>query len=183
MSGGAHGRLRSRSSTPLEAASTRSLAPALTRARQILPGPLAPSAPAAVRLREWLRRRRRLRSGGLGSREMALEPGRWLRVGIRLRWSRCGSAKKYLAPDRFEGGFDRRGRAGAPPPSETIRKATGVKYTSGASASEGWGTVKEMVSDGITPSDSSTTPTLAGMSPAAVAEGVKSYAPTCTNSG
>ncbi len=57
--------------------------------------------------------------------------------------------------------------------SETIRKATGVKYTR-MSVSEGWGSVKEMVADGITPLILYN-PTLAGMSPAAVAEGVKGY--------
>lgn len=58
--------------------------------------------------------------------------------------------------------------------SETIRKTTGVKYTKLGVGSEGWGTVKEMVGDGITPL-LLYNPTLAGMSPAAVAEGVKAY--------
>jgi hypothetical protein len=57
---------------------------------------------------------------------------------------------------------------------ETIRKATRVKYTRLSVGSEGWGTAKEMVGDGITPLILYN-PTLAGMSPAAVAEGVKAY--------
>jgi len=59
---------------------------------------------------------------------------------------------------------------------ETIRKATGVKYTRGALGPEGWSVVKEEVSDGITPLILYN-PGLAGMSPTAVAEGVKSYLP------
>jgi len=58
--------------------------------------------------------------------------------------------------------------------SETIRKATRVKYTRMSVGSEGWGSAKEMVGDGITPLILYN-PTLAGMSPAAVAAGVKAY--------
>jgi hypothetical protein len=61
-------------------------------------------------------------------------------------------------------------------PSETIRKATGVRYTRGALGPEGWGGVKELVSEGITPLILYA-PTMAGMTPAAVAEGVMSYVP------
>jgi hypothetical protein len=63
-------------------------------------------------------------------------------------------------------------------PSETIRKATGVRYTKLNPSVEGWTPTKEMVGDGITPLllyDPSTP--LAGESPSAVAEGVMSYVP------
>jgi hypothetical protein len=58
--------------------------------------------------------------------------------------------------------------------SETIRKATGVRYTKLTIGPEGWGTVEEMVHDGVTPLILYN-PDMAPMSPAAVAEGVKSY--------
>jgi hypothetical protein len=58
--------------------------------------------------------------------------------------------------------------------SETIRKATGVRFTKLTVGPEGWGTVEEMVQDGITPLILYN-PGMAGMSPASVAAGVKSY--------
>jgi hypothetical protein len=61
-----------------------------------------------------------------------------------------------------------------PTASETIRKTTGVRYTKLTIGSEGWGTVEEMVRDGVSPLILYN-PGLAGMSPAAVAAGVKSY--------
>jgi hypothetical protein len=62
-------------------------------------------------------------------------------------------------------------------PSETIRKATGVKYTRVNPLSEGgWGPTRELVSEGITPLVLYD-PDMKGMSPAAVAEGVKSFLP------
>jgi hypothetical protein len=62
--------------------------------------------------------------------------------------------------------------------SETIRKATGVKYTKLNPGAEGWGPTKEMLSDGVTPLllYNPSTP-LAEMTPAQVAEGVLSYVP------
>jgi hypothetical protein len=57
---------------------------------------------------------------------------------------------------------------------ETIRKATGVRYTKLTVGPEGWGTVEEMVHDGVTPLILYN-PGMAGMSPAAVAAGVKTY--------
>jgi hypothetical protein len=61
-------------------------------------------------------------------------------------------------------------------PSETIRKATGVKYTRLEPGVEGWARGKELVSEGITPLVLYN-PGLAGLSPATVAEGVKSFIP------
>jgi hypothetical protein len=59
---------------------------------------------------------------------------------------------------------------------ETIRKQTDVRYTRGALGPEGWSVVKEEVSDGVTQL-MLYAPTMAGMTPAAVAEGVRSYVP------
>ena len=61
---------------------------------------------------------------------------------------------------------------------ETIRSATGVKYTRGALGPEGWTVIREEVDDGVTPLIlyDPLTP-LAEMSPAQVAEGVESYVP------
>ncbi len=61
-----------------------------------------------------------------------------------------------------------------PTASETIRKTTGVRYTKLTIGSEGWGTVEEMVRDGVSPLILYN-PGMAGMSPAAVAAGVKGY--------
>jgi hypothetical protein len=61
-------------------------------------------------------------------------------------------------------------------PSEVIRKATGVKYTRASPVEEGWGPARELVSEGITPLVLYD-PHMAGMSPATVAENLKSYIP------
>jgi hypothetical protein len=61
-------------------------------------------------------------------------------------------------------------------PSETIRKATGVKYTRASPVEEGWAPARELVSEGITPLVLYD-PHMAGMSPATVAENLKSYIP------
>jgi hypothetical protein len=61
-------------------------------------------------------------------------------------------------------------------PSETIRKATGVKYTRASPVEEGWGPARELVSEGITPLVLYD-PHMAGMAPATVAENLKSYIP------
>jgi hypothetical protein len=62
-------------------------------------------------------------------------------------------------------------------PSETIRKATGVKYTRVNPIEEGgWGPTRELVSEGVTPLVLYD-PDMKGMSPEAVAEGVKSFLP------
>ena len=61
-------------------------------------------------------------------------------------------------------------------PSETIRNATGVRYTRLDPEAEGWAPAEEMVSDGVTPL-AVYNPGLQGMSPAAVAEGVARYLP------
>jgi hypothetical protein len=61
-------------------------------------------------------------------------------------------------------------------PSETIRKATGVKYTRASPVEEGWGPARELVSEGITPLVLYD-PHMAGMPPATVAENLKSYIP------
>jgi hypothetical protein len=60
-------------------------------------------------------------------------------------------------------------------PSETIRKATRVKYTRLDPGAEGWGPAKELVSEEITPL-AVYNPGLQGMSPTAVAAGVAGYA-------
>ena len=61
-------------------------------------------------------------------------------------------------------------------PSETIRKATGVRYTRASPVEEGWGPARELVSEGITPLVLFD-PHMAGMAPATVAEDLKSYIP------
>jgi len=65
---------------------------------------------------------------------------------------------------------------------ETIRKATGVKYTRISPVAEGWGAGRELVSEGITPLVLYD-PEMHGMSPAKVAEGVKSMLPTMRELG
>lgn len=57
---------------------------------------------------------------------------------------------------------------------ETIRKGTGVKYTRVSPVAEGWGPARELVAEGITPLVLYN-PGMQGMTPAAVAAGVKSY--------
>jgi hypothetical protein len=60
--------------------------------------------------------------------------------------------------------------------SETIRKGTGVKFTKLTVGPEGWGTVEEMIHDGVTPLILYN-PGMAGMTPAAVAAELKTYVP------
>ena len=93
-------------------------------------------------------------SGGLGGpvEEVATQPTTALKVGL-IGFAGWGSG-----------------------PSETIQKATGVKYTRLEPGVEGWARGKELVSEGITPLVLYN-PGLAGLSPATVAEGVKSFIP------
>jgi hypothetical protein len=69
-----------------------------------------------------------------------------------------------------------------PAASETVRDQTGVKYTRTSPAVEGWGSTRELVSEGITPLVLYN-PELAGMSPATVAEALKSYLPVMRELG